>query len=181
MLPTLRSATPADVPALEALIARSVRALSAGFYTPAQAEGGLRHVFGVDTQLVADGTYYLIEADGVLAAGGGWSARRTLFGGDQFKHAADAPLDPATEPARIRAFFVDPAFARRGLGRLLFAHCHDAARAAGFRTLELMATLPGVPLYTALGFAPHERVDVPLPGGEVLPCVRMTRAVDPSR
>ena len=173
----LRPATSADVPPLQALIAESVRGLSAGFYTPAQAEGGLRHVFGVDTQLVADGTYYLIEADGALAAAGGWSARRTLFGGDQMKAAEDPRLDPATEPARIRAFFVHPAHARRGLGRRLFAACEAAARAAGFRSFELMATLPGVPLYAALGFVAHERVDVPLDGGVVLPCVRMTRPI----
>ena len=173
----LRQATAADVAPLQALIAESVRGLSAGFYTPAQAEGGLRHVFGVDTQLVADGTYYVIEADGALAAAGGWSARRTLFGGDQMKAAEDPRLDPATEPARIRAFFVHPAHARRGLGRRLFAACEAAARAAGFRSFELMATLPGVPLYAALGFVAHERVDVPLDDGAVLPCVRMTRPI----
>jgi GNAT superfamily N-acetyltransferase len=173
----LRRATAADVAPLQALIAASVRGLSAGFYTPAQAEGGLHHVFGVDTQLVADGTYYVVEADGGLAAAGGWSARRTLFGGDQMKGAADPRLDPAVEPARIRAFFVHPDHARRGLGRRLFAACEADARAAGFRSFELMGTLPGVPLYTALGFAAHERVDVPLDGGEVLPCIRMTRPI----
>jgi hypothetical protein len=112
--PQLRPAVAADVAPLQALIAASVRGLSAGHYTPAQAEGGLREVFGVDTQLVADGTYFVIEAEGAIVAAGGWSARRTLFGGDQMKGREDPRLDPATEPARIRAFFVHPAWARRG-------------------------------------------------------------------
>src|SRR3712207_5085980 len=124
----VRHATDADLPALRALIAASVRGLSAGYYTPEQAESALVHVFGPDTQLIADGTYYVAEADGALVAAGGWSRRRTLYGGDQTKAGADPLLDPATEPARIRAFFVHPAWARRGLGRALFAHCLAAAR-----------------------------------------------------
>jgi GNAT superfamily N-acetyltransferase len=169
-----RPATPADAPAIAALIDASVRGLGPGFYTPAEIEGGLRYVFGVDTQIIADGTYFVIDAgDGTLAAAGGWSARRTLFGGDQMKGAEDPRLDPAREPARIRAFFVHPAWARRGLARRLFERCRDEAADAGFRSLELMATLPGVPLYEALGFAAEERVDVPLPDGGTLPCVRM--------
>jgi GNAT superfamily N-acetyltransferase len=173
----LRPATPADVPALTALIDASVRGLAPGFYTPAQIDGSLRLIFGVDTQLVADGTYYVIDAGGTIAAGGGWSGRRTLFGGDQMKSGVDDRLDPATEPARIRAFFVHPAWARRGLARRLYARCaHDAA-AAGFRTFELMGTLPGVPLYEALGFTPIERVEVPLDDGLTLPCIRMQRPI----
>jgi predicted N-acetyltransferase YhbS len=171
----LRPATPADVPAVAALIERSVRALSAGFYTDAQVESALRHVFGVDTQLLRDRTYYVIEADGGLAAAGGWSRRQTLYGGDQTKAAEDPPLDSVADPARIRAFFVDPTWARRGLGRRLFAKCAEAATAAGFRSLELMATLPGVPFYGALGFAAIERTATALPDGEVLALVRMTR------
>ena len=173
----LRPATAADVPRLRAHIEESARGLSAGFYSPAQVEGALRHVFGVDTQLVADGTYFVIEADGEIAAAGGWSARRTLHGGDQARTRDDARLDPATDPARIRAFFVRPAWARRGLARRLFEACEAAAGAAGFTSFELMATMPGVPLYTALGFVPHERVEVPLDGDEVLPCIRMTRPI----
>lgn len=172
----VRAATPADVAALEVLIDRSVRVLGAGYYTPREIDAGLRHVFGVDTQLVIDGTYYLVEHDGVPAACGGWSGRRTLFGGDQHKSGADDRLDPSAAPARIRAFFVHPDYARRGLGRRLYEVCAAAARAAGFRTLELMATLPGVPLYTALGFTSHEPVAVPTPSGP-LPCVRMTRSI----
>jgi len=173
----LRRATAADVAALDALIDRSVRGLGAGYYTPGQIEAGLRHVFGVDTQLVADGTYYVIEQAGLPVACGGWSGRRTLFGGDRHKTGDDEPLDRSVEPARIRAFFVHPAHARRGLGRRLYDVCAGAARAAGFRRLELMATLPGVPLYEALGFQAHEPVAVPTPSGP-LPCVRMTRSLD---
>lgn len=170
----LRRACADDVPALEALVRESVRGLSRGFYTDEQIESGLRHVFGVDSQLIADGTYYLIDgADGPVASGG-WSGRATLYGGDQHKTAPDVLLDPAREPARIRAFFVHPRWARRGLARRLFDRCRAGAAAAGFRSLELGATLPGVPLYTALGFAVHERVDATMPDGVVLPVVRMT-------
>jgi GNAT superfamily N-acetyltransferase len=173
----VRVATDADVPALRALIAASVRGLSAGYYTPEQAESALVHVFGPDTQLIADGTYYVIEAGGALVAAGGWSHRRTLYGGDQTKSGEDPALDPATEPARIRAFFVHPAWARRGLGRALFERCRLAAREAGFRELTLVATLPGVPLYEALGFERGESFAVPMADGAELPVVRMTRPV----
>jgi len=173
----VRAATFDDVPAIAALIDASVRGLAPGYYTPAQIDGGLREVFGVDTQLIADGTYYVIESDGALAAAGGWSARRTLFGGDQMKGAEDPLLDPAREAARIRAFFVHPAWARRGLGRRLYATCAHAAAAAGFTSFALMGTLPGVPLYEALGFVKHEDVLVPLADGGVLPGIRMTRDI----
>jgi GNAT superfamily N-acetyltransferase len=172
----LRPATAADVPALCRLIEESVRALSAGYYTPAQVESALRHVFGPDTQLIEDQTYYVVEGEaGELMAAGGWSGRRTLYGGDQMKAADDPLLDPATEPARIRAFFVHPNWARRGLGRRLFEHCAANAARAGFRALELMATLPGEPLYLALGFTAVERVVAALPDGESLALVRMAR------
>lgn len=174
----VRPARVDDVPAIERLIARSVRELSAGFYDDTQIGSALRFMFGVDSQLVADGTYHVVEADGVIVASGGWSRRRTLFGGDQWKHGADEPLDPAHEPARIRAFFVDPSWARRGLGRLLFETCLRDARATGFRRLELMATLPGEPLYRALGFAAQERVELALPDGVRVPLVRMSRPAD---
>jgi len=176
----LRRATEADVAPLRALIADSVRDLSRGFYTDAQAESALRHVFGPDTQLIADGTYYVVDdADGRLAAAGGWSRRRTLYGGDQMKgDAPDPPLDPASEPARIRAFFVHPSCARRGLGRMLFAECLTAARAAGFHELALVATLPGEPLYAALGFTVRERFAVRLPDGLELPVAAMGRGIE---
>lgn len=176
----LRFATPADVPPLRGLIEQSVRGLSDGYYTPSQVESALRYVLGPDTQLIADQTYYVVETEaGELVAAGGWGKRRTLHGGDQMKPADDPPLDPATDAARIRAFFVHPAWARRGLGRTLFERCAADAAAAGFRALELTATLPGEPLYLALGFAPHERSEVALPDGQVLHVVRMTRELAP--
>jgi GNAT superfamily N-acetyltransferase len=175
----VRVATDADVPALRTLIAQSVRGLSVGYYTPEQAEAALVHVFGPDTQLIADRTYYVVESEGALVAAGGWSARRTLYGGDQMKSHADgdSALDPATEPARIRAFFVHPAHARRGLGRLLFERCLAAARAAGFASVELVATLPGVPLYTALGFERVHEFTVAVGEGLQLPVVGMRRNI----
>jgi GNAT superfamily N-acetyltransferase len=173
----VRVATDADVPALRALIGESVRGLSVGYYTAAQVESALVHVFGPDTQLIADGTYYVVESAGALVAAGGWSRRRTLFGGDQMKSGEDSALDPSTEPARIRAFFVHPGWARRGLGRLLFETCLTAARAAGFREFTLAATLPGVPLYAALGFVERERFSASMPDGLDLPVVRMTRQI----
>ncbi|HVF36124.1 MAG TPA: GNAT family N-acetyltransferase [Candidatus Saccharimonadia bacterium] len=169
-----------DIPALQDLIARSGRELSVGYYTPAQADAITRHVFGVDTQLIDDQTYFLIEDAGRLVACGGWSKRRTLFGGDQAKHGPDPLLDPRSEPARIRAFFVDPSMARRGLGRRLIAECIAAAQRAGFTALELAATLPGEPLYLASGFAVVERFDLALPGGVTTPLVRMRMALDAS-
>ena len=175
----LRVATSADVPALGRLIESSVRGLSAGYYTAEQVDAALTHVFGVDSQLIADGTYYLVDGSSGPAAAGGWSGRRTLYGGDQLKDTEDPLLDPATEPARIRAFFVHPEWARRGLGRRIFAECASAAAAAGFRRLELMATLPGEPLYVALGFSPVERITLALAGGVDVPFTRMTRSLDP--
>lgn len=175
--PTPRLATVTDLDAVRALIDRSVRALSVGYYTAAQIESGLRFVFGPDTQLITDGTYFVIDAADGLAAAGGWSKRRTLYGGDQFKEAAAPLLDPANDAARIRAFFVDPAHARKGLASRLFAECERAARDQGFRAFELGATLPGVPLYRALGFADGERIDAALPDGTVLPIVHMARTI----
>jgi GNAT superfamily N-acetyltransferase len=175
----LRHATLDDLPALHVLITRSVRGLNASRYTDAQVESALRHVFGPDTQLIADGTYFVIDgvasSDAPLAAAGGWSRRRTLYGGDQTKLGDDPLLDPAVDPARIRAFFVDPAHARQGLARRLFERCAAEAAAAGFHSLALGATLPGVPLYRALGFVEVGRVDAAMPGGEVLPIVEMRR------
>ena len=173
----LRRARLSEVPSLNALIATSATELSRGYYTPAQTESLVTHVFGVDTQLIADETYYVVEIDGRLAACGGWSGRRTLFGGDQAKDSSDPALDPATEAARVRAFFVHPSYARQGLGRRLLLHCESEVRAAGFRRAELMATLPGVPLYRALGYEALEPVTHPLPDGQVVEFVRMGRAL----
>jgi GNAT superfamily N-acetyltransferase len=174
---TLRLATPDDLPALQALIPASVRALSQGYYTPEQIESAIRHVFGPDTQLIADGTYFAAEAEGTIAGCGGWSRRRTLYGGDQMKDAEDPLLDPATEAARIRAFFVHPDWARRGIASAIMEACRAAAAAAGFQRLELMATLPGEPLYRAFGFQVLERVEATLPDGVRVPFVRMDRPI----
>jgi GNAT superfamily N-acetyltransferase len=167
----------ADVPALQQLIATSVRGLSSGFYSPEQVEAAISGVFGVDTQLIADGTYYMFDSPSGPLAIGGWSYRRTLYGGDQIKSAEDPALDPRVEPARIRAFFVRPDSARRGLARRLYDECARAAYVRGFRNLELMATLPGVPLYSALGFVRLETLDLKLGSGVELPLVRMTRRI----
>jgi GNAT superfamily N-acetyltransferase len=172
-----RVAAAADIPLLQALIARSVRALSTGFYTSAQIEAALVAVFGVDTQLITGGSDNVVDAPTGMAAAGGGSDRRALYGGDQMKSAADPRVDPATEPARIRAFFVQPEWARQGLARALYAECSRAALEAGFRTFELMATLPGEPFYAALGFSAAERTSVALGDGVELPLVRMTRRI----
>ena len=175
---SIRRATPEDVPALKELIPRSARELSRGFYTPEETESAILHVFGPDSRLIADGTYFVAEVDGRLAGCGGWSRRRTLYGGDQTKTGEEPLLDPATEPAKVRAFFVHPDFARRGIGSRILEECVQAARAAGFRRLELAATLPGVPLYAARGFFERERLDAPMPDGRTLPIVRMERDLD---
>jgi GNAT superfamily N-acetyltransferase len=172
----VRVATMADVPALNALIVASVRQLSVGFYSPAQIDAALEAVFGVDSQLIADETYYVIDGAQGPAAAGGWSGRDTLYGGDQAKGAVDRRLDPATEPARIRAFFVHPVYARQGLARMLYGVCERVAVAAGFRRFELMATLPGEPFYRALGFTVVERLVLPL-GGQEIPFARMGRDI----
>ena len=173
----LRAALPADTPFLTQLIDRSARDLSAGFYSPAQIEAAITHVFGVDSVLVADGTYFVALDGDVIVGCGGWSRRRTLYGGDQRPVGAADLLDPAKDAARIRAFFVDPGHARRGIGRLLLGACEQAARAAGFRRLELMATLPGVPLYAACGFREIERITDVLPDGTAIEFVRMVRPI----
>jgi GNAT superfamily N-acetyltransferase len=178
---TIRLARHDDVPAIQLLIARSVRALSTGYYTPEQIETALTHIFGVDTQLIVDGTYYVIEIDAQLAAAGGWSKRRTLYGGDQTKGVEDPILDPSVDAGRIRAFFVDPDFARRGLARQLYNECARNASSAGFMQLELMSTAPGEPLYTALGFTVVERVNETLPGGIPFPLIRMNATIGESQ
>jgi GNAT superfamily N-acetyltransferase len=175
----IRLAVMNDVPALRELIGLSVHGLSAGHYTAAQIDAAMRDVFGVDTQLIADGTYYVVDGATGPVAAGGWSARRTLFGGDQMKRAEDSRLDPGVDAARIRAFFVHPEWARRGLARQLYDTCERAAVAAGFRSFELMATLPGEPLYQALGFTGVERVVLTLGDGVAVPFIRMTRAIAP--
>ena len=173
----LRTATRDDIPELQRLIEASVRTLSRSVYTPAQTEAALRHVFGVDTQLVADLTYYVLEGDSGLVAAGGWSARQTMYGGDQAKTGVDGVVDPATAPARIRAFFVKPGWARWGLGGQILTACEAAAAAAGFRRFELGATLTGIPLYRAYGYEPIEETEAQMKDGLTLPIVRMGKVL----
>jgi GNAT superfamily N-acetyltransferase len=174
-MPDLRLATLDDVTAIRALIDVSVRALSAGYYSENEIASSLRWVFGADTQLIIDGTYYVMDADGAIVAAGGWSRRATLYGGDQLKTGGDPLLDPDREAARIRAFFVHPAWARRGLARRIYDACAAAALSAGFTQLELVSTLPGEPLYRALGFSPVEELVHEMPDGVGLRVVRMRR------
>ena len=172
----LRLATPQDIPALESLINESVRALSIDYYSPSQIESALTHVFGVDTQLIADKTNFVVEARPSLAGGCGWSKRKTLFGGDQAKAtAADALLTPGKDAARLRAFYVHPAWSRRGIGRLITQACEAAARDAGFTRLELIATLPGQPLYEANGYRIVSPFEIPLPDNSSLPAYLMAK------
>ncbi len=175
MLIDTRLAALDDIANLNRLIDSSVRGLSTTFYTPGQIESALKYVFGVDTQLVIDGTYYIAYFDGEMAGCGGWSKRNTLYGGDQHKTYEDPLLDPEKDAARIRAFFVHPNFARRGVGKHIINVCETQARANGFTRFELGATLPGVPLYTAMGYEPAEHADAHLPDGQILEIVKMRK------
>ena len=178
----MRTANLDDVPELNQLIDQAVRLLSVGYYTPQQIDSSLQYVFGVDTQLIADETYYVAEMDGHVVGCGGWSKRNTLYGGDQSKEEQDPLLDPQVEPGRIRAFFVHPQWARRGIGRAIIEVCEQAAYRAGFRRLELASTLPGEPLYKALGYEVGEHFAITFPDGEQLPLIRMDKTLnaDPS-
>lgn len=184
----LRHATREDIPALNVLIEASVRGLQTGDYSPEQIDGALGTVLGLDTQLIRDRTYFVAEAvsvtDGLnrgieqcrtLAACGGWSKRRTLFGADRGPGREPVLLDPLMDAAKVRAIFVHPAFARRGLGSEILAHVEEEARAAGFRSFEMGSTLTGVPLYRLKGYVEMERLAVPLSNGETLPVVKMVK------
>ena len=171
----IRHATANDISLLKELIALSARGLSIGYYTPAQTESAIRYVFGVDTQLIADGTYFVVEDEEQIIACGGWSKRNTLFGGDQFKTEADPLLNPATDAARVRAFFVHPDNARQGVGMLLIKACEDAASANGFHEMEMGATLPGVPFYAKMGYLAIEDISITLPDGLLMGIVKMTK------
>jgi GNAT superfamily N-acetyltransferase len=176
-----RKATHDDRAALQALIARSARELGAGDYRPEQIEGALQGAFGVDSQLIEDGTYFVVEEAGQLVGCGGWSYRRTLFGGDAHAARDAQPLDPAVDAAKIRAFFVDPSHARRGIGRALLERCELEARTSGFRRFELMGTLPGVRLYRALGYQGDAQVSYPVAPGISIEFVPMIKTIDPYR
>jgi GNAT superfamily N-acetyltransferase len=171
----VRLATEADIPALRELIQLSARELGVGYYSADQTEGALMGAFGVDSQLIADETYFVVDGGGVLAAAGGWSFRAAPFGGDAMGNAVSERLDPLLEPARIRAFFTHPAFARRGLARQLLAHCEVAATAAGFRRFQLTATLPGGPFYLSQGYRELDHQSFNLPNGAKIGFVAMIK------
>lgn len=171
----LRRATLDDRPVLEELIAESVRGLSREDYTPAQIEAALGNTMGVDSELIRDGTYFVAEAAGQIVACGGWSRRKTLFGADARAERQSELLDPEREPARVRAFFVRPAWARRGLGRALLERCEAEARAAGFRRAALVATLPGLRLYEAMGYVAEAPIEHDLGDGLMITFVPMGR------
>ena len=183
----IRPAVPADVPVLRELIEASVRELQADDYSPAQREAALKTVFGLDSQLIADGTYLVAEAEAdsahsqdspalpAIAGCGGWSKRKTLYGGDNWAAREDDLLDPRRDAAKIRAFFIHPAWARRGVGTLLLDACESAARAAGFSRYEMGATLTGVKLFRARGYVPVKNLDVPVGDGLSIPVVHMEK------
>lgn len=175
---TLRQAVAADIPALRELIDASVRGLQAADYTPAQIEGALQTVYGVDSQLIWDGTYFVVEAGSVLVGCGGWSKHKTLFGRDRWEGREDALLDPQQDAAKIRAFFVHPDWVRRGIASMILAACEKAAGAADFTRLEMGATLSGVPFYRARGYVAREGLRVALNNGESLRVIRMEKRMD---
>jgi GNAT superfamily N-acetyltransferase len=186
----LRLAVPADIPVLRALIDASVRCLQTQDYTAAQIEGALKTVFGVDSQLIADGTYIVAEAPPrgsevaeqttansapVIVGCGGWSKRKTLYGSDHWTAREDALLDPRHDAAKIRAFFIHPGWARQGVGSLILQACEDAARSAGFTRFEMGATLTGAKLFGVKGYVAVRPISIPLVNGESLPVIHMEK------
>ena len=171
-----RLARDEDVAELERLIPLSVRALQAAYYSAAQMEAALGPVFGVDRQLIRDGTYFVVEEEGQIVGCGGWSKRRSLYGGDAHRAEPDSELDPTRDAARVRAFFVHPSWARRGIGRSIMMACERAILEAGFRTVDIVATLAGEPLYASFGYTMAERYEIAMRDGLRLPVVRMTRS-----
>jgi GNAT superfamily N-acetyltransferase len=172
----IRLALPGDIPALAKLIPESARVLQARYYTSEQIEGALGTVFSVDSQLIHDGTYFIAESGHQIIGCGGWSKRRTLYGGDQGKQTGeDQLLDPRIDAAKIRAFFVHPAWARRGIGSQIMEKCETAALEAGFKTIEIIATLSGEPLYSKFGYHLSQQFEISLHNKNVLPVVRMVK------
>ena len=172
-----RLAREQDVPALAELILMSSRILQAPYYSTDQIEAALGPIFAVDRQLIRDGTYFVIEQNGTIVGCGGWSKRKSLYGGDSERPAEDTMLDPKTDAARIRAFFVHPAWARRGIGKSILAACEDAIVSARFLQADLVATLAGEPLYAAFGYTVVERYEIPLTNGLSLPVVRISKCL----
>ncbi len=176
--PLLRLASPVDAAAIDALMKASIREIFPAFYDERQTASSVVHIGSVDRMLIEDGTYFALEADGEIVACGGWSRRDKLFTGSADQEGRARDLDPASEPARVRAMFVRGDWTRRGLGSRILDACRAAARAEGFRRLALMATLPGFMLYERYGFRPLENVEIELPDGVRLPCVSMEMAID---
>ena len=166
-----------DIPALEVLIPLSVRTLQAGHYSPEQMEAALGPVFGVDRQLIRDGTYFVVEQNGAIVGCGGWSRRRSLYGGYRDRAGEDTLLDPKCDPARVRAFFVHPEWARRSIGRSIMVACEHAIENAGFLKVEIVATLVGEPLYAAFGYTVNERCEIQMANELNLPVVRMVKSI----
>jgi GNAT superfamily N-acetyltransferase len=186
----LRLAVPEDVPDLRQLIDASVRGLQTQDYTPAQIEGALKTVFGVDSQLIADGTYIVAQAEPaaieragaknapserIIVGCGGWSKRKTLYGSDHWTGREDALLDPLRDAAKIRAFFIHPDWARRGVGSMILRACENAASSAGFTRYEMGATLTGAKLFGAKGYVAVKPISIPLVNGESLPVIHMEK------
>jgi GNAT superfamily N-acetyltransferase len=170
----IREARPADAEAISELIAASVRGLAVGIYDDRQIELSIKSVFGIDHQLIEDGTYFVAESGSGIVGCGGWSKRQTLFGASEYRMSRDPQLlDPKIDAAKIRAFFIHPSAARKGIGKAILQRCEDEATAAGFREAEMMATLPGVPFYSACGYEKAESVAVPIGQGLVIECIRM--------
>jgi GNAT superfamily N-acetyltransferase len=173
--PTYRLATLGDLTALHDIAGRAIAELQKPFLTTDQI-GASAKIMGIDTQLINDGTYFVVESDGMIVGCGGWSRRATLYGGDHSAGRDAALLDPATDRARIRAMYTDPNFARRGIGRLIITACEAAMRAEGFRHAELMATKAGQPLYQACGYEVVEDI-IDGRGGPGVPLSRMRRTL----
>lgn len=175
---TSRLAVPADIPALTALMDAAIFELQRSYLDNAQIASS-RAIMGIDTQLIDDGTYFVVEHRSEIAGCGGWSRRSTLYGGNETPGRDSQLLDPAVDPARVRAMYTNPAYARQGVGRLILSLCEAAAAAEGFTRLELMSTLAGEPLYTAYGFHPLERLE-DATGGVPVPIIRMEKPIDPT-
>jgi GNAT superfamily N-acetyltransferase len=172
----LRKATLDDADRIASIVEHSVRGLACGIYSEQQIELSLRSVFGVDDQLINDSTYFVAESGNEIGGCGGWSRRKTLYGASDYADSRDPDmLDPTTDPAKIRAFFIHPDWARKGIGTAILNACEEEARMHGFASAEMMSTLPGVPLYTARGYTGDERVDIPVGEGITIVCIRMSK------
>src|SRR5262245_7505098 len=170
-----RHASRDDLPSLQPLVTRAIDELQRGFLDAEQIRAS-HAIMGLDTQLIDDGTYFVVEADGALAGCGGWSRRVTLYGGDESVGRDEHLLDPTVDAARVRAMYTHPDFTRRGVGRLILERCERAAASEGFKLLQLHATMAGLPLYRAYGFEPVEEVVIDSAGVEI-PCVHMTKVI----